>query len=66
MSQELIQRLDQANNLIWDSGVISYIDESEVEHQIECHADSLPYRYRQLAKVLRQVLEITNYRPDIG
>lgn len=60
------KRLDDANDAIWDSGVVSYIDEDEVEHQIECHANSLPYRYRKLASVLRKVLEITNYRPDPG
>jgi hypothetical protein len=64
--EDLTKRLDDANDAIWDGDVISYIDEDEVEHQIECHADSLPYRYRKLASVLRKVLEITNYRPDPG
>ncbi len=42
------------NNLVIELNT----DESEVEHQITCHADSLPDVYRELCRTIEQVKKL--------
>lgn len=58
----LRNKLDVASDIIFSHEIA----ESEVEHQIWGHADDLPFYLRRAAKMLRDVEEVIQFRPEIG
>lgn len=61
--EEAIQKLDAINDVVWDEA-LPYM--GDVEHRIQCHADSLPEAYRRLAAAVERILALSNFRPDPG
>jgi len=50
--RRLLSVIDEANNALMDSAV------HDIEHQIDCHADTLPQAFRQVAEGAEKALEI--------
>lgn len=56
IKDENFRLLVRINNILGGSEC----DESEVNHQIDCHADTVPQVYRALAKKVEQAMELLN------
>ena len=61
--KELEGKLDAVSDIIWDLA-LPFMD--DVDHTIDYHADSLPIVYRKLAEAHTKVLDVVNWRPDVG